>query len=127
MFALNIVYGMASFMTIPITWAMIADTADFAEWKFGIRSTGIVFSAATFAHKLGIGIGGGLGGWLLSVFGYIPGVSQTSTAVLGIKSMMSIFPAAGAILVACLIFLYKIDENMCHKMQEDLAKQRPEG
>ena len=127
MFAVNVIYGMASFMTIPITWAMIADTADYSEWKFKIRSTGIVFSAATFAHKLGIGIGGGLGGWLLFFFGYIPGVSQTNTAVVGIKSMMSIIPAIGAIIVACLIIFYKIDENMCNKIREDLAKQRTAG
>jgi len=124
MFAANMVYGMASFMTIPITWAMIADTADYAEWKYRIRSTGIVFSASTFAHKLGIGIGGGLGGWLLTVFGYVPGVSQTNTAVLGIKSMMSVIPAIGAILVALLIIFYKIDEDLCHRMREELAKQR---
>ena len=126
MFVVNIVYGMASFMTIPITWAMIADTADFAEWKYKIRSTGIVFSASTFAHKLGIGIGGGLGGWLLTAFGYVPGVSQTNTAVVGIKSMMSILPAIGAILVACLIIFYKIDESLCNKMREELAEQRAE-
>lgn len=123
-FAVNVVYGMASFMTIPVTWAMIADTADYAEWKYKVRSTGIVFSAATFAHKLGIGIGGGLGGWLLSVFGYVPGASQTHTTIVGIKSMMSIFPAAGAIIVASLIIFYKIDEKMCQKIQADLAEQR---
>ncbi len=62
---------------VPILWAMYADTADYAEWKFGRRATGIVFSAATFGQKFGWGIGGALTGWLLAIFNYVPNTVQT--------------------------------------------------
>ncbi len=46
------VYG----FTIPLLWAMMADVADFSEWKTGRRATGIVFSAIVFALKAGLGL-----------------------------------------------------------------------
>ena len=38
--------------TAPLVWAMYADTADYSEWKWGRRATGLIFSAASFAQKL---------------------------------------------------------------------------
>ena len=32
-------------------WALVADTADFQEWKYKTRTTGVVFSATTCAQK----------------------------------------------------------------------------
>ena len=53
--------------TIPLLWAMMADVADFSEWKNRRRATAIVFSAIVFALKAGLGFGGAIGGWLLAV------------------------------------------------------------
>ena len=53
--------------TIPLLWAMMADVADFSEWKNRRRATAIVFSGIVFALKAGLGFGGAIGGWLLSV------------------------------------------------------------
>ncbi len=49
---------------------MYADTADYGEWKNGRRATGLVFSAATFAQKMGWAVGGALAGYLLEVGGF---------------------------------------------------------
>jgi hypothetical protein len=43
-----------------MAWATYADVADYGEWKFGRRTTGLVFSAAQFAQKFGLTIGAGL-------------------------------------------------------------------
>ena len=40
---------------VPILWAMYADTADYSEWRYKRRATGIIFSAATFGQKFGWG------------------------------------------------------------------------
>ena len=64
-YALNILAKMAYAPAVPLLWTMLADTADYSEWKTGRRSTGLVFSAATFAQKAGWGIGGALAGWFL--------------------------------------------------------------
>ena len=56
---LNILAKMAYAPAVPLLWTMIADSADYSEWKSGRRATGLYFSAATFAQKAGWGIGAG--------------------------------------------------------------------
>ena len=58
-FFLNILAKMSYAPAVPLLWTMIADSADYSEWKTGRRATGLYFSAATFAQKAGWGIGAG--------------------------------------------------------------------
>lgn len=123
-YILNILAKFTYAPAIPLLWTMLADTADFSEWKFGRRATGLVFSAATFAQKAGWGIGGALAGWLLALFRFVPNVEQTSTSLTGIKLMISIFP--GILYMSCAIFLfyYAIDQKTCQLMQKELEQRR---
>ena len=91
-YVFNILAKMAYAPAVPLLWTMLADTADYSEWKTGRRSTGLVFSAATFAQKAGWGIGGALAGWFLAIFKFIPNVEQTDTSITGIKLLISVFP-----------------------------------
>lgn len=109
---------------VPILWAMYADAADYSEWRFGRRATGIVFSAATFGQKFGWGIGGALTGWLLALFNYVPNVEQTPEAIWGIKMMLSIIPGVLMILSAGLLFFYTLTEPFMEKVQSELAARR---
>jgi GPH family glycoside/pentoside/hexuronide:cation symporter len=109
---------------VPLLWTMLADTADYSEWKTNRRSTGLVFSAATFAQKAGWGIGGALAGWLLAAFKFVPNIEQTATAISGIKLMISVFPGILYMSCAILLFFYSIDHNTCLLMQKDLEERR---
>lgn len=123
-YIINILAKMAYAPAVPLLWTMLADTADYSEWKTGRRSTGLVFSAATFAQKAGWGIGGALAGWLLFLFKFVPNVAQSATSILGIKLMISIIP--GILYMTCAIFLffYTIDKKTCDIMKIDLEKRR---
>jgi len=112
--------------TAPLIWAMYADTADYSEWKSGRRATGLVFSAATFAQKLGWAIGGAFTGWLLAYFGFIANVVQTDSAQDGIRLMMSIIPAIAGLLAAAAGWFYKLDEQMMEKIEQDLSTRKKE-
>jgi len=109
---------------VPILWAMYADTADYAEWKFGRRATGIVFSAATFGQKFGWGIGGAITGWLLAIFNYVPNATQSPEAIIGIKLMLSIIPGVLMILSVILLFFYNLTEPFMEKVQSELSMRR---
>jgi GPH family glycoside/pentoside/hexuronide:cation symporter len=110
--------------TIPLLWAMMADVADFSEWKHHRRATGVVFSAIVFGLKAGLGVGGALGGYILAGHGYVPNVTQSAHALDGIRLMMSLFPALGfAICVVCLFF-YKIDLGLENRLADELAQRR---
>jgi GPH family glycoside/pentoside/hexuronide:cation symporter len=114
------VYG----FTVPLLWAMMADVADYAEWSTGRRATGMVFSALVFGLKAGLGFGGALGGYLLSLYGYQANVAQTEQALEGIRLTASLYPAITfGIGVVCLFF-YKIDKQMEFRIAEELEARR---
>ena len=110
--------------TAPLVWAMYADTADYAEWKWGRRATGLVFSAASFAQKFGWAIGGAGTGWLLAFFGYVPNMAQSPETIDGLKLMMSFIPAAGALLAIAALWFYPLDEATVERMSRELEERR---
>jgi Na+/melibiose symporter-like transporter len=110
--------------TIPLLWAMMGDVADYSEWKNNRRATGIVFSAIVFGLKAGLGFGGAIGGWLLSIYGYVPNAEQSSEALLGIRLTASIYPAITFLLATGCLFLYKIDKQLNIQITDELAERR---
>lgn len=123
-YILNILAKFTYAPAVPLLWTMLADTADYSEWKFNRRSTGLVFSAATFAQKAGWGIGGALAGWILALYEFVPNAVQVETSITGIKLMVSVFP--GLLYMSCAIFLffYTIDHKTCLVMQQELESRK---
>ena len=106
-------------------WAMVADTADFQEWKFNVRTTGVAFSATTCAQKAGMGLGAAFAGYLISHFGYDPKAAvQSPDAIRGILLLISLIPAVGLLLLAGAFTIYGLSEPICKTMREDLAQRR---
>ena len=60
MFGAQVLHGFFYGITIPLLWAMIADVADYSEWKNNRRATAIIFSAMMVGLKLGLTIGSAL-------------------------------------------------------------------
>jgi GPH family glycoside/pentoside/hexuronide:cation symporter len=110
--------------TVPLLWTMMADVADYSEWKTGRRATGIVFSALVFGLKVGLGLGGGIEGWLLSVYGYVPNAVQHADALLGIRMTASVFSAIPFLLGVVCLFFYQIDTATNTRMTNELAERR---
>jgi len=123
-YVINVLAKMCYAPAVPLLWTMLADTADYSEWKTGRRSTGLVFSAATFAQKAGWGVGGALAGWLLAIFKFMPNVEQTVTAITGIKLMISVIPGILYMSCAILLYFYAIDHETCEIMQKELEARR---
>ncbi len=123
-YVIQVFIGLVGGINAPLYFAMIGDTADFAEWKFNVRTTGIIFSSSSFMQKIGLGIGGALSGYLLNHYGYVAGAVQTAASNHGILLMVSLIPAAGSVLVALAFFLYPLDEAFCHRIRDDLAMRR---
>jgi glycoside/pentoside/hexuronide:cation symporter, GPH family len=124
MFALQMLLQFIYGTTIPLLWAMMADVADFSEWKLGRRATAMTFAATVFALKLGLSIGGALAGWLLRYYGYQANMAQSEQALAGIRYMMSIFPALAFFAAAGVLLFYQIDKRIEPEMQDALADRR---
>jgi GPH family glycoside/pentoside/hexuronide:cation symporter len=111
----------------PLVWSMYADTADYSEWKNGRRATGLVFSAASMSQKFGASIGIAMVGWILAIYGYQANVEQTAATQNGIRMMLSIYPAIGALLAAGFMFIYPLSEAMLEKISHELSVFRSTG
>jgi Na+/melibiose symporter-like transporter len=126
MFASQILHGFFYGLTIPLLWAMIADVADFSEWKNNRRATAIIFSAMMVGLKGGLSIGSALLTWILSLFNYVPNSDavQSATTIQGIKLLVSIFPAIPFLIGAGLLFFYRINKKMETQIETDLKQRR---
>ena len=123
-FMLNLLKSLAYGPTIPLLWAMMADVADFAEWKTMRRATGVVFSGIVFALKAGLGLGGAICGWLLALYGYAPNAVQTIHALFGIRMTASIFSAIMFFVGVVALAFYGIDKRLNLQIQDELAERR---
>ena len=131
MFLSQILHGFFYGITIPLLWAMIADVADYSEWKNNRRATAIIFSAMMIGLKLGLTIGSSLVTWILGLYNYIPKkfaatetVVQPDSAIEGTKMLVSIYPAISFFIAIALLFLYEINKKMENQIEQDLITRR---
>lgn len=108
----------------PLIWSMYADSADYSEWKQGRRATGLVFSASSMSQKFGWTIGGAATGWLLGYYGFQANIEQSAVTQNGIQLMLSILPAAAAIISVLFILFYPLTEEKLQTIEQDLDKKR---
>ena len=123
-FVFQILGMIFSGINATLYWAQIADTADYGEWKFGVRTTGLIFSATTASQKAGMGIGAAMAGWMLANSGYVANVEQSAESIHGILLLFSLIPAAGCLFLACIFMFYGLNEKICKTMREELAARR---
>lgn len=109
---------------MPLFWSMIADTADYSEWKFGRRFTGLTFSAGTFSQKLGWALGPAFAGYLLTYYGYVDNVAQSARTIEGLRMMMSLIPSGLGLIAAALVLTYGINLKMERQMEKELAERK---
>jgi Na+/melibiose symporter-like transporter len=124
-FLLQTLHGLIYGVTIPLLWAMIADVADFSEWRHNRRATAIIFSAMIFGLKMGLSLGGALSTWLLSLFGYEgDAATQPGSAINGIRLMVSVLPGLIFIGGSALLFFYAINKTLESQIEADLKSRR---
>ena len=123
---LQVVISMCTGIISPLIWSMYADVADYAEWKDGTASTGLIFSSGSMAQKFG----GAFAGWavmaLLALFGYNTAEEavQSPEALQGLKYLMSFIPAAIAALSLLVVFVYPLNHARMAQINEELKSKR---
>ncbi|GGF70935.1 MFS transporter [Wenyingzhuangia marina] len=131
-FASQILHGFFYGLTIPLLWAMIADVADYSEWKNNRRATAIIFSAMMVGLKGGLSIGSALLTYILGLYGYVSKeasivgqeIVQPESAIHGTKMLVSIYPAIPFLICIGLLFFYEINKTLEIKIESDLKERR---
>jgi GPH family glycoside/pentoside/hexuronide:cation symporter len=126
MFASQILHGFFYGITIPLLWAMIADVADYSEWKNNRRATAIIFSAMMVGLKAGLSVGTSLLTWILGHYHYVANSDavQTPQAINGTKMLVSVFPAIPFLIGTALLFFYEINKQKEVLIEADLLERR---
>lgn len=53
----SVIRGIGYACVMGVQFAIIGDSVEYGEWKTGVRSEGLVFSAQSFGCKVGMGLG----------------------------------------------------------------------
>ncbi len=120
MYLLNAIFSFFIGAVSVTQWAIYTDTADFGEWKFNRRATGLIMAASLFLLKLGLTVGGSSVGWLLDVHGFVANTDQASYALEGIKRLMSVYPAVFGFIGGALMVFYPLTDNKMKEIEIDL-------
>jgi Na+/melibiose symporter-like transporter len=123
-----IFHGFFYGITIPLLWAMIADVADYSEWKNRRRATAMIFSAMLCGLKVGLSVGGALVAGILAMHGYRADAAVQSTdAIDGIRLAVSVLCAIPFLAAVALMFLYEIDKPLERRIEQELDSRRLEA
>ena len=113
---------------ISLLWTMLADAADYGDWKFQRRTTGLCLSAAVFAQKIGWSIGAALFGAIMSAVHFdanmgLQQIQDTPEIMNSIHWLFGIVP--GVLYASCAIFLafYNLDTKTLQQMKTELEQR----
>jgi Na+/melibiose symporter-like transporter len=125
MFWLTAIISIVYAPTIPLTWAIFADVADYSEWKTGRRFTGMVFATIGFSLKSGLALGSASFLWIMEgFFKYDTKFPSTRDAVAGYRFNSGI--AVGVLFAVCTVLLmcYQLNKHTTIQMADELAERR---
>lgn len=118
-------------VTLPLVWSMVADVADHSECTHKRSTVGLIFSSSSMAQKIGGAIGSAMVLWLLDAYGYQApkegvSIAQTTTAINGLRSLMSWIPGLASILGALIMFYYPLNEKIMAQVRTELETKYKE-
>lgn len=107
----------------------ITDLGIYNEYLGYHRMEGTAGSLAGFLNKLMTGLGAGMTGWLLSLAGYVKGTGgnismQPSSALFAIRSLYSLIPLVGVIIIILSTLVFAKLENKLPEIQKEIKQRR---
>lgn len=95
---------------LSAVFALVPDVVEYGNWKFGIRSEGLISSAQSIGSKIGIGIGSALTGWILSAVGYKPNIEPTAKIISAVKFDYTWMGAILGVVILVIVLLLDVEK-----------------
>jgi GPH family glycoside/pentoside/hexuronide:cation symporter len=121
---LNVFGNLVAGPTPALVWAIYTDVADYGEWKSGRRVTGMAFSAAMFAQKLGISLGGWICGMVLGAVGFDPKETPSDQVIESFRLIACVLPGVLAVANGFVLIWYRLSDEQVDEIAEELQKRR---
>ncbi|MFJ9130304.1 MFS transporter [Streptomyces sp. NPDC102340] len=114
---------LCSGLSMTSLYTAVADTVDYNEWRFGVRSEGLLNSGFSLATKVGTAIGGALVAFTLARAGYTDGHSAPDAAISTIRLLYYGAPPVLMLAQIGIIALWRLDAEH-PRIVRDLAERR---
>jgi GPH family glycoside/pentoside/hexuronide:cation symporter len=95
-------------------YAMVADAADYGEWKSGKRIEAPLFGFVSLANKTSLALGAWIFAIMLEDIGFVANVEQSAETISGMRWIMTIAPLGGFLASAAVIAFFPFDTKQ-HK------------
>lgn len=106
-----------------VSMLLIVECADYNEWKGLQRMEGTLGSVTGFASKVGAALGSGALGILLTLSGYVGDAEIIpDTAIMMLRSLNGLIPAALWVLVAAGMWMYQRLDKLMPEIKRSLAE-----
>lgn len=120
----GLVLGLLASASVSIvTWALIADTVEYGEWKTGVRVQGINYALLAATRKLGMGFGAGVVAFSLAWGGYASGVAeQPESATLAIRAAAGLLPGVLVLAAVGIMYWYRLTDRKHAELVASLSR-----
>lgn len=117
--------GLSTHYVMP--WSIVPDTVEYDYSQSGIRREGIYYGLWTFTIKIGQAAAGLMVGVILDLFGYIPNVEQSASAMLGIRVLVGPVTAMFFIMANIVLAFYPIDAARYEEIRLVITEKEKSG
>ncbi len=109
-------------------YAFCADAADYGEWKYGIRSEGLMASSQSIGSKIGIGFGSACTAWVLAAVGYnATSLVQSDTVVSAVRFGYGWLGAIISVILLVGVLMMNVEKYLPQIRASLGEKKGPEG
>lgn len=104
---------------LSAVFALVPDVVEYGNWKFGVRSEGLISSAQSIGSKIGIGLGSALTGWILAGVGYDPTAAvQTQSVINAIKFDYTWLGAIISVVILIIVLMLNVEKYAPEYMKQ---------
>ena len=117
-------------LAMSLAFAFQADTVECGEWRTGQRTEGATYAVYSFFRKISQALAGSVVGYALALGGFSAALpSQPDSALVAIRAVMGLGPAAFALLGALIFLAYPLTDVRYRRMvgevrQRNLVRDR---
>jgi len=91
-------------------FALIPDVIEYGNWKFGMRSEGLISSAQSIGSKIGIGFGSAITGWILASVGYNPTEAPTEAVISAVRFDYTWLGVIFGVVILVIVLLLNVEK-----------------